>query len=187
MSAATVKPRPPGWLFVMFLALLATATDEFIIAGVLPAVADDLGVGVPAAGQLVTVFAVVYAVGAPTLTALCDRFPRRTVMATALGAFVLANVLAAVAPGYWSLMGARIAAALAAAVIAAAAFATAAAGAPRGEQGRYAGLAPFVPVLSYSRPRDLRTASAWRPTGAPANRWRGFIRKSPSILTPSML
>lgn len=141
MSAATGKPGLPGWLFVLFLTLLATATDEFIIAGVLPAVAADLGVSVAAAGQLVTVFAVVYAVGAPTLAVVCERFPKRTVMVVGLLGFVLANVAAAVAPGYWFLMASRIAAALCAAVVAAAAFATAAAGAPAGSQGRYLGVA----------------------------------------------
>ncbi|MER7012491.1 MFS transporter [Saccharopolyspora sp. NPDC000359] len=138
MSAVTArKPALPSWLYVLFLALLATATDEFIIAGVLPGIADDLGVEVSAAGQLVTVFAVVYAVGAPSLAVICERFPRRPVMVSALGVFALANAAAAVAPGYWWLMAARVAAALAAAVIASAAFATAGAGAPPQEQGRY--------------------------------------------------
>ncbi|MFJ3966856.1 MFS transporter [Streptomyces parvus] len=130
----------PGWLYVLFLTLLATATDEFIIAGVLPVVADDLEVSVSAAGQLVTAFAVVYAVAAPTLSVLIERFPKRTVMVTGLVLFVLANVAAAVAPDYWFLMAARIGAALCAAVVAAAVFATAAAGAPEGAQGRYLGV-----------------------------------------------
>jgi predicted MFS family arabinose efflux permease len=162
------RPGLPGWLYVVFLALLATATDEFVIAGVLPALADDLEVSVSAAGQLVTVFAVVYAVGAPTLAVLCERFPRRTVMVAALAVFVLANVAAAMAPGYWWLMAARIAAALAAAVVASAAFATAAAGAPPGEQGRYLGVVTAgmtaalftgVPVGSW-----LGGALGWRAT-----------------------
>ncbi|MER7080749.1 MFS transporter, partial [Saccharopolyspora kobensis] len=134
MSAVTAsKPALPGWLYVLFLALLATATDEFIIAGVLRAIADDLRVSVAAAGQLVTVFAVVYAVGAPTLAVVCERFPRRAVMVGGLGVFVLSNAAAAVAPGYWWLLAARVAAA----VIASAAFATAGAGAPPQQQGRY--------------------------------------------------
>lgn len=130
----------PGWLYVLFLTLLATATDEFVIAGVLPALADDLEVSVGAAGQLVTVFALIYAVGAPTLSVLCERFAKRTVLVVGLLLFVLANVAAALAPGYWFLMGARVAAALCAAVVASAAFATAAAGAPDGAQGRYLGV-----------------------------------------------
>jgi predicted MFS family arabinose efflux permease len=140
MSAATGKAGLPLWVYVLFVTLLATATDEFIIAGVLPAVAADLGVSVAAAGQLVTAFAVVYGVGAPTLAVVFERFPRRTVMVSAMVVFVLANAAAAVAPGYWWLMAARIVAALCAAVVTAAAFATAAAGAPPGFQGRYLGV-----------------------------------------------
>ncbi|MBB1254166.1 MFS transporter [Streptomyces sp. OF3] len=130
----------PGWLYILFLTLLATATDEFVIAGVLPAVAADLGVSVSAAGQLVTSFAFVYAVGAPTLSMVCERLPKRAVLIVGLGLFAVANVAAAVAPGYWFLMAARVAAALCAAVVTSAAFATAAAGAPEGAQGRYLGL-----------------------------------------------
>ena len=141
MGAATGEAGLPVWVYVLFVTLLATATDEFIIvAGVLPAVAADLGVSVAAAGQLVTAFAVVYAVGAPTLAVVFERFPRRTVMVSAMVVFVLANAAAAVAPGYWWLMAARIVAALCAAVVTAAAFATAAVGAPSGSQGRYLGV-----------------------------------------------
>lgn len=129
--------RPPLWLFVLFVVLLATATDEFIIAGILPAVAEDLGVSVAAAGQLVTVFAVVYAAGAPTMAVALERYPRRTMMVTGLAVFTLANVGAAAAPEYWSLMALRAVAALSAAVVTAAAFATAASRAPEGQQGRY--------------------------------------------------
>ncbi|MDX3106692.1 MFS transporter [Nonomuraea angiospora] len=135
-----MKRSLPSWLFVLFLTLLATATDEFIIAGVLKAVASDLNISVSAAGQLVTVFAVVYAIGAPTLAVIFERFPKRTVMVAGLLVFVLANVAAAVAPGYWFLMAARVAAAAAAAIVTSAAFTTTAAGAPEGMQGRYLGV-----------------------------------------------
>ncbi|RKS09340.1 putative MFS family arabinose efflux permease [Nocardiopsis sp. Huas11] len=129
--------RPPLWLLILFLVLLATATDEFVIAGVLPLIAADLGVSVAATGQLVTVFALVYALGAPTMAVACERLPRRAVMVGGLAVFVAANVVAALAPDYWTLLGTRAVAALAAAVVTAAAFATAAAGAPRGHEGRY--------------------------------------------------
>lgn len=135
-----MKRGLPGWLFVLFLALLATATDEFIIAGVLKTIAADLDVSVSAAGQLVTVFAVLYALGAPTLAVLFERFPKRTVMIVGLLVFVLANAAAAVAPGYWFLMAVRIVAALSAAIVTSAAFTTTAMGAPEGMQGRYLGV-----------------------------------------------
>ncbi|MEU0100717.1 MFS transporter [Streptomyces sp. NPDC006267] len=82
----------------------------------------------------------VYAVGAPALSVLLERTAKRTVLVAGLLLFVLANAAAALAPGYWFLMGARVAAALCAAVVASAAFATVAAGAPAGEQGRYLGV-----------------------------------------------
>lgn len=127
----------PAWLAVLFAALLAVGTDEFVIAGVLPELAADLNVSVSAAGQLVTVFAVVYAIGAPTLALVTSRLGRRSLIAASLLVFAAANGGAALAPGYWPLMAARIIAALAAATVAAASFATAAAAAPEGRQGRY--------------------------------------------------
>ncbi|MFG3497074.1 MFS transporter [Streptomyces sp. NPDC047928] len=135
-----MKKTFPSWLFVLFLTLLATATDEFIIAGVLKTIAADLDVSVSAAGQLVTVFAVVYALGAPTLAVVFERFPKRAVMVVGLLVFVVANAAAAVAPGYWVLMAARVLAALAAAIVTSAAFTTTAMGAPEGMQGRYLGV-----------------------------------------------
>ncbi|NYH51138.1 MFS family permease [Nocardiopsis arvandica] len=54
-------------------------------ASVLPAIASDLDVSVAAAGQLVTVFAVVYALGAPTMAVTLERYPRRTVDASETG------------------------------------------------------------------------------------------------------
>ncbi|ASU81432.1 MFS transporter [Nocardiopsis gilva YIM 90087] len=122
---------------MLFLVLFATATDEFIIAGLLPLIADDLDVSIAAAGQLITVFAVVYAISAPTLAVVFDRFPKRGVMISGLAVFAVANIAAAFAPGYWILMLARAVAALCAAVVTSAAFTSAAVGAPAGRQGRY--------------------------------------------------
>lgn len=81
----------PAWLAVLFAALLAVGTDEFVIAGVLPELAADLNVSVSAAGQLVTVFAVVYAIGAPTLALVTSRLGRRSLIAASLLVFAAAN------------------------------------------------------------------------------------------------
>lgn len=131
-----MKSRMPVWVLVLFVALLATGTDELVIAGVLPAVATDLDVSIGVAGQLITVFAVAYALGAPLLSVLTDRFGRRNVLVVGLLVFAVANAGAALAPGYPTLLAARVAAALAAGAVTSAAFATAAAGAPEGRQGR---------------------------------------------------
>ncbi|NYH79259.1 putative MFS family arabinose efflux permease [Actinopolyspora biskrensis] len=165
MSRKTSSGRAtalPGWLYVLFLALLATGTDEFIIAGILPEVASDLDVGTSAAGQLVTAFAVVYALSAPVLAVVFGRFAKRSLMVGGLVVFVLANAGAALAPGYPELMACRVVAALAAAVVTSAAFTTAAEGAPDGMSGRYLSVATAG-----------MTAALF--TGVPLGSWLGGV------------
>ncbi len=55
----------PRWLFALLVAALVFYTDDYIIAGILPELADDLGVSEAQAGQLVTVFSLTVAVSAP--------------------------------------------------------------------------------------------------------------------------
>lgn len=99
----------------MYLPLLALAiaafgigTTEFVIMGLLPEVAKDLGVTAPAAGMLVSGYALGVAGGAPILAMLTSRWPRRRALLSLIGLFILGNALCAMAPGYWSLMGARV-------------------------------------------------------------------------------
>ena len=158
----------PGWLLVLFVVLLAAGTDEFVIAGVLPEIGRDLGVPVAVAGQLVTAFAVVYALGAPLLSLVTDRLPRRAVIVAGLALFVLANALAALAPGYPVLLAARVLSAVGAAVVTSTAFAVAAEGAPEGRQGRYLAVvvAGITVALFTGVPLGAWTAGAygWRST-----------------------
>ncbi|MGM1059452.1 MFS transporter [Saccharothrix sp. Mg75] len=103
----------------MSAALLALAagafgigTTEFVIVGLLPEVALDLGVSIPAAGLLVSGYALSVVVGAPLMTALGSRLPRKTVLLALMGVFVLGNALCAVAEDYAMLMVGRAVAAL---------------------------------------------------------------------------
>ncbi|WP_455921403.1 MFS transporter [Pseudomonas putida] len=73
-------------------------TTEFIIVGLLPAIARDLDVSVSQAGLLVTLFAFTVAALGPFLTAWCARFERKRLFVTVLLLFALANVIAALAP-----------------------------------------------------------------------------------------
>lgn len=107
----------PAWLLSLFLASFVVGTDDMVIAGLLPSLARDLGTTEAAAGQLVTVFSLTYALGAPLMAVATGRFPRRTVLVAALAVFVLVNVAAAAAPTFWILMALRVVAALAAATI----------------------------------------------------------------------
>jgi DHA1 family inner membrane transport protein len=94
------------------LALAAGAfgigTTEFAPMGLLPVIATDLGVSIPTAGLLVTAYALGVLVGAPLLTLPTARLPRKTLLVALMGLFTIGNILSALAPGYLSLLGARI-------------------------------------------------------------------------------
>jgi DHA1 family inner membrane transport protein len=83
-------------------------TTEFIIVGLLPAIARDLAVSVPQAGLLVTLFAFTVAAFGPFLTAYFARFPRKQLFICVLIMFGLANTLAALAPNIWVMAVARL-------------------------------------------------------------------------------
>src|SRR5258708_7062553 len=112
-KTATAKPRPMSILYWMALGTFAIGTEGFMIAPLLPSLAEDLSVGLVAAGQLVTVFTLSYAFSSPILTALTGGIGRRNLLIVCMAGFAAANVVAAVATSYWMLMAARILLALA--------------------------------------------------------------------------
>ncbi|MFF2204586.1 MFS transporter [Streptomyces sp. NPDC058145] len=98
----------------MPLALLALAvgafgigTTEFVMMGLLPDVADDLHISIPAAGHLVSAYALGVVIGAPLLAAVTARMSRRTVLIALMALFVAGNALSAFAPGNDALLAAR--------------------------------------------------------------------------------
>jgi len=108
-------PTSLNSLLWLTLGAFAIGTEGFMIAGLLPALARDLNVGLPAAGQLVTAFSLAYAIGAPVMAVLTAHLERRRLLAVAMAGFSIANLLAAVAPGYGGLLAARLLLALSAA------------------------------------------------------------------------
>jgi predicted MFS family arabinose efflux permease len=96
---------PLAWLA---LGTFATGTESFMIAPLLPALAADLSVRVTFAAQLVTVFALTYAISSPLLSAATSGIGRRKLLLLAMAAFALANIVASTATGYWQLMAARV-------------------------------------------------------------------------------
>ncbi|MBG6106222.1 putative MFS family arabinose efflux permease [Micromonospora vinacea] len=102
-------------VYLLALGSFAIGTDTFVTAGVLPAISGDLHVSVAAAGQLVTIFAVAFAVFAPLAAALLAGVPRRTLLLAALGLFAAANLLSALAPDFTVLLLTRVLAAAGAA------------------------------------------------------------------------
>ena len=105
---ATTRPASLAPLYWLALGTFAVGTESFMIAGLLPDMATDLHTSIVATGQLVTVFALAYALSSPVLTALTGAFHRRTLMIMSLSAFTVANIIAWGAQNYWELMAARI-------------------------------------------------------------------------------
>ncbi|MEV3984350.1 MFS transporter [Nonomuraea sp. NPDC049758] len=132
-----VRQRLPTWLLALAFTTFAFATDDYIIAGVLPAISADLGVSEAAGGQFVTVFSIAFALAAPVASVVTATWPRRGLLTGALALFVVANWVAAFTSSYALLMGLRVLAAVAAAAVVPAAYAIATTLAPEGRQGRY--------------------------------------------------
>jgi predicted MFS family arabinose efflux permease len=101
-------PESLTCLIWLTLGAFAVGTENFMIAGLLPGMARDLDVGLPAAGHLVTAFSLAYALSAPVMAVLTAGLERRRLLAIAMGGFMLANLLAALAPNYASLLAARL-------------------------------------------------------------------------------
>ncbi len=102
-------------LLWLALGAFAIGTEGFMIAGLLPALARDLDVGLPVAGTLVTAFSLTYAVGAPAMAVLTAGLERRRLLAFAMAGFGIANLLAAFSESYVELLMARLLLALTAA------------------------------------------------------------------------
>ncbi|MFJ6322967.1 MULTISPECIES: MFS transporter [unclassified Rhizobium] len=100
-------------LFALFLAAFAFGTTEFVIAGILPDVAQGLGVSIPFAGYLVSGYALGIAIGGPFLTMATRRVSRRTVLLALTIAFCLGQVACALAPGFATMLAFRVATAVA--------------------------------------------------------------------------
>jgi DHA1 family inner membrane transport protein len=100
-------------LLALAISAFAIGTTEFLIMGLLPDVARDLGVTIPAAGLLVTGYALGVAAGAPLLAALTSRMPRKLALQLLMGVFIVGNALCAVASNYSMLMVARVVASFA--------------------------------------------------------------------------
>lgn len=122
-------------IYLLALVSFLVGTSEYVIAGTLDQIASSLRVSVTSAGQLITAFALIYALFTPVAMALTARLPRRRLLLAALAVFVVGNLLAFVLPGFGLLMLARVVMALGAGVVVVTALSIAAQIAPPGKQG----------------------------------------------------
>jgi predicted MFS family arabinose efflux permease len=123
-------------VFILSLGAFAVGTDSFVIAGILPSLARDLKISVATAGQMVTLFAVAYAVCAPILIALLNVSSPRRLLIWAMVAFGLVNIVAAIADNAVTMALARILAACLAGVYMPTAAAMASTMVPPEKRGR---------------------------------------------------
>jgi MFS transporter, DHA1 family, inner membrane transport protein len=116
IAAYKEPPKSEKRSLLILLALAISAfsigTTEFVMAGVLPDIARTFAVSIPAAGWLMTGYAVGVSVSAPILTAMTIRMPRKHVLIGLMGLFIIGNVIAAMAPTYNILMAGRVISAL---------------------------------------------------------------------------
>ena len=133
---ATSQPtRLDRRIFLLAFAIFTTGTDAGVVAGMLPQIAQDFHLGIGIAGQLLTAYAVTYAVGSPFFAALSVRYRSERIIIVCLLLFALAVGLSAIAPGITVLLIARVLAACFSATYSPAAFALAAALSPADRRG----------------------------------------------------
>ncbi|MFJ7191918.1 MFS transporter [Streptomyces bacillaris] len=96
----------PLALFALAVSAFGIGTTEFVMMGLLPNVADDLGTSVPTAGYLVSAYAIGVVLGAPLLTGLGSRVPRKKMLLLLMALFTVGNLASALAPDFgWLLAG----------------------------------------------------------------------------------
>ncbi len=96
----------------LMLVVFSFTTGEFVVAGILPDVAADLAVSIPAAGLLASAYALGMIVGGPVVTVLTARLPRKPLIVGLIAVSVAGNLGSAIAPGYAVLLVSRFVAGL---------------------------------------------------------------------------
>ncbi|HTV20889.1 MAG TPA: MFS transporter [Polyangiaceae bacterium] len=105
-------------LLVLALGMFALGTDSFVMAGILPQIARGFDVPIGAAGQMTTVYAITYALMAPTVAALAASVPRKRLLLSGLAIFVVTNLATAWAPTFGIALLTRVLAGFGAAMFA---------------------------------------------------------------------
>ncbi|MFF1711888.1 MFS transporter [Streptomyces sp. NPDC058268] len=112
-AAGTVPAKLPFVVWVLAAGTFLMGTTEFVIAGILPDIAPDLGASLSHAGLLITAFAVGMIVGGPTMALATLRLPQRRTLVLALAVFAAGHVVAALTSSFTVVLAARFVTALA--------------------------------------------------------------------------
>jgi MFS transporter, DHA1 family, inner membrane transport protein len=108
----SLKSKMPLQVWILTLSAFAIGTAEFVIAGVLPQVADSLGITEGQAGNLITAYAMAIVVGGPILTLWLARFEKRNVLLGLMVLFIAGNLIGAATTNYTLLLVSRVIAGL---------------------------------------------------------------------------
>ncbi|WP_128979686.1 MFS transporter [Streptomyces roseicoloratus] len=98
----------PFAIYVLGLGIFTMVTSEFLVAGLMPQLSEDLGTGIPQIGYLVSVYAAAMALGGPLLTALMLRLRQKTALVLLYAVFLAGQALGALATGYGLMVAARL-------------------------------------------------------------------------------
>jgi MFS transporter, DHA1 family, chloramphenicol resistance protein len=112
-TPTTHSTRLPLVTYVLAAGTFLMGTTEFVVAGILPEIATDLGVTVATAGLLITIFAIGMIVGTPTMAIATLKLPRRLTLSLSLLVFALGHVVVATTSNFALVLGARFVTALA--------------------------------------------------------------------------
>ncbi|MGB0784422.1 MAG: MFS transporter [Marinomonas sp.] len=95
-------------LMALAIGAFGIGVTEFSPMGMLPVIANDLGVSIPTAGMLISAYAFGVLIGAPVMTLLFANMPRRRLLVLSMGIFTIGNLISALADSYSALMIGRI-------------------------------------------------------------------------------
>src|SRR5690606_4745626 len=95
-------------LLALAVGAFGIGVTEFSPMGMLPVIAEGVGVSIPSAGMLVSAYAIGVMVGAPVMTLIFARFGKRTALMALMAIFTLGNLLSALSPDYWTLLASRV-------------------------------------------------------------------------------
>jgi DHA1 family inner membrane transport protein len=165
-SVVTADRDPVGALLALAFAYFVLGTGSLAVVGLVPSMAPALAVTPAAVANLVTVFALAFALTAPLAQVALDRFPRRTLLMAGLGVMSVAAAAGAIASSYWIVLGSRVVAGAGAALVGPMASAIGAGLVPAQRQGRalaivFGGMTMAV-VLAVPLSAWLGASIGWR-------------------------
>lgn len=103
------ETRGFNWpLLALAIGAFGIGTTEFSPMGMLPVIAEGVGVSIPSAGLLISAYALGVMIGAPVMTLVFSRFGKRAALIALMTIFTVGNVMSALSPDYWTLLISRV-------------------------------------------------------------------------------